>query len=256
VERADIEVDGPAELSSYLDCFGNRVHHFSRIAPHDTLVSRLTAEVETLLANPFDFAAPAPARQADWLAERLRSDPPLWDFVLHRSDAVPELPALLGGLSLPSWEAGRPLLDAVQAAMHWIADEFRYVSETTDVHAPLAHFLETREGVCQDFAHLLIAIVRSWRVPARYVVGYVDPGYTERQPSLQSEATHAWAEVLIPGAGWRGLDATHRLVANETYVAVAVGRDSRDAAPMRGSFKGDHEGEPPAVSLRVQRQPQ
>ena len=97
---------------------------------------------------------------------------------------------------------------------------------------------------------MLIAIVRSWGFPARYVMGYQDPGYL-----LGSEqATHAWAEVLVPGAGWRGFDATNGLLADHTYVRVAVGRDNGDAAPQRGSFKGDGDGEKPHVSLKVVRQ--
>ena len=80
------------------------------------------------------------------------------------------------------------------------------------------------KGVCQDFAHLLISLVRSWGLPARYVMGYAEDGVS----------SHAWAEVLIPGAGWRGFDATNRLVANDHYVRVAVGRDYLDAALQRG----------------------
>jgi transglutaminase-like putative cysteine protease len=79
----------------------------------------------------------------------------------------------------------------------------------TDVHSPLETVLAARAGVCQDFAHLLIALVRSWGFPARYVMGYLDPGYIQ-SPDIKP-TTHAWAEVLIPGAGWRGFDATRQL---------------------------------------------
>ena len=99
-----------------------------------------------------------------------------------------------------------------------------------------------------------MAAARDLGIPARYVVGYLDPGYAGEEGAEPTEAaTHAWAEVLVPGAGWRGFDATHRLVVNDTYVAVAVGRDSRDAAPMRGSFKGEESGESPRVHVHVAR---
>jgi transglutaminase-like putative cysteine protease len=83
-------------------------------------------------------------------------------------------------------------------------------------------------------------------------MGYIDAGAVlEAEPEVQ--ATHAWTEVLIPGAGWRGVDATSGLVVNDAYIPVAVGRDSRDAAPVRGTFKGDDGGAAPRVSVRVQR---
>jgi len=85
-------------------------------------------------------------------------------------------------------------------------------------------------------------------VPARYVVGYLDPGY-----AAGAQATHAWTDVLVPGAGWRGFDPVHGLIANDTYVVVAVGRDYRDAAPQRGTFKGASPGAAPEVHLQVVR---
>jgi transglutaminase-like putative cysteine protease len=114
--------------------------------------------------------------------------------------------------------------------------------------------LDLRAGVSQDFAHLLIAIIRSWGCPARYVMGYQDPSCVD-EGKTTPQAIHAWAEVLIPGAGWRGLDATNGLLADHTYVRVAVGRDSRDAPPQRGSFHGDGDGKDAIVSLQVTRQP-
>jgi transglutaminase-like putative cysteine protease len=117
------------------------------------------------------------------------------------------------------------------------------------VHFPFHEVLEKRAGVCQDFTHLLIAIFRSWGVPARYVMGY------QYLPAPDSEelkpATHAWVEAYLPGRGWQGFDATQQLLANETYIPVAVGRDSRDAAPQRGCYKGGIVSSEPRVELRV-----
>jgi transglutaminase-like putative cysteine protease len=161
---------------------------------------------------------------------------------------VPELGTTLGGAPLPTFAEGIDLLGNVQAAMRWAAERFRWEPGATEVHAALGDFAEQRAGVCQDFAHLLVALVRSWGFAARYVMGYVEGG------TVQGEAaTHAWAEVWIPGAGWRGFDATSGLVANDCYVPVAVGRDSRDAAPVRGTFKGDEGSASPQVSVRIAR---
>ena len=224
------------------------MHRLSLLAPHESLRVRVHAEVETSLANPFDYVPVAPADERAWLERQLQDDPGLHDFVLHRSDAVPELPGALGRLRGAGLRRrARRCSRTSQAAMAWATATFRYESGTTEVHAPLAEFAERRAGVCQDFAHLFVALVRSWGFAARYVMGYVDAGAVlEAEPEVQ--ATHAWTEVLIPGAGWRGFDATSGLVANDAYIPVAVGRDSRDAAPVRGTFKGDDGGARAAAS--------
>jgi transglutaminase-like putative cysteine protease len=245
-----IDVSPEVPLRQHVDCFGNRVHGLSLIGPHESLEASLVAEVDTSLENPFDYAPVAPRDEAAWMAQRLGEEPALHDFVLHRSAAVPE-PAV--GFELPRLAPDQPLLEGVQDAMEWLADGFAYDAGASEVHAPLATFFERRAGVCQDFAHALVATVRSWGFAARYVAGYVDPGALG---DAAAQATHAWAEVLIPGAGWRGFDATSRLVANDCFIPVAVGRDSRDAAPIRGTFKGDEGGAPPHVELRVRRQEQ
>ena len=252
VLRCEVSVAPEAELREHVDCFGNRVHRGSLMAPHQELVARLVAEVETCLANPFDFAPLSPREERAWLAARLREEPDLHDFLLHRSEAVPELGALADA-EAPAPDAERGLLDNAQSAMAWARGRFAYEPGATAIHAPLADFVERGAGVCQDFAHLMVAWVRACGFPARYVTGYVDPG----EEAVQAhESTHAWAEALVPGAGWRGLDATHGLVVNDLYVPVAVGRDSRDAAPIRGTFKGDAQEETPQVRLRVARQEQ
>ena len=248
--RAAITVEPEATLASYQDSFGNLVHQFSITAPHDMLRTRLEAEVETLLANPFDYTALPTGREAAWLADQLRTQPRLWDFVLHRSPFTPDLQRLDHGLDVPKREGSASVLESVQAAQKWVGDVLAYRPGVSTVDSPLDTALGERAGVCQDFAHLLVAVVRGWGVPARYVMGYVDPGYLD-EDEVRPEATHAWAEVLIPGAGWRGFDAVHQLVVNDTYVAVAVGRDHRDAAPQRGAFRGDDPGTPPDVTLHV-----
>jgi transglutaminase-like putative cysteine protease len=252
VLRCEVSALPRAELREHVDWIGNRVHRGSLMAPHDRLCARLVAEVETLLGNPFDYAPLSPRDERAWLTARLREEPSLHDLLLHRSDAVPDL-ASLPELAPPPFEPERGLLENLLRAMDWARERFRYEPGATEVHAPLAAFVSRGAGVCQDFAHLLVALARGFGFPARYVSGYVDPG----EPADHAEqTTHAWAEVLLPGAGWRGLDATHGLVVNELYVPVAVGRDSRDAAPVRGTFKGDAQEEAPEVQLRVRRQEQ
>jgi transglutaminase-like putative cysteine protease len=247
----ELTVEPEAELHGYVDPFGNDVRFFSLLRPHDHLTVRVRADVETLLSNPFGFELLPPERERQWLADALRAQPRFWAYVLHRSEATPrraQLVEMAASLDLPQYQSDAPLQDSLIGIMEWIGTRFDYDPDVTHVHASLDDVLRQQAGVCQDFAHLMITVVRSWGYPARYVMGYVDPGYFEEGVPL---ATHAWAEVLIPGAGWRGFDPTHGVLANDSFVTVAVGRDSEDAAPVRGSFKGKHNGEHPEVHLQI-----
>lgn len=253
VVSCSIETEPVAELTSYNDYFGNRADYFCVIPPHNRLVTRLKAEVETLQENPFSFEPVSPEREQELLRERIRQAPPLNDFVLHRSLLTPAVAKLadLVTCAIPHRNKDLPLLDSLLELLAWVPTVLAYRSGTTAVHGPLLDAVRQGGGVCQDFAHLFIAVARSWGVPARYVMGYLDPGICATGEQL---ATHAWAEALVPAAGWVGFDATHNLLANDHYVAVAVGRDSYDAAPQRGSFKGDSAGEEPTVTVTVQQQ--
>jgi transglutaminase-like putative cysteine protease len=248
VLRADIRLDPEAELSSWIDPFGNRCHSASILPMHDHLSVSLEAEVECLLVNPFDYLAIPPQREARWIAETLRAKPRLLDYVLHHSASTPSLLEVDSDLELPRCLEGKPLLQSVQEAMAWIQDHFEYDPTATEVHEDLEEVIALRAGVCQDFAHLLIGIVRSWGLPARYVAGYQHPDLAEED---QPPAPHAWAEVLVPGAGWLGFDPSSQLVVNDHYIAAAVGRNSWDAAPLHGSYKGNGDGEPPVVEVEV-----
>lgn len=238
VLRTSFDIDPPAELTRYQDAFGNIVQAFDIINPHSHLVTRLKSEVSTTLANPFNYAVIAVEREAAWYRKRLKEDPFLWQFLLHRSAVVPEWSSLdLSGVpEPPTRKPEEPVPEALKRALDWAAGAIRYQPGSSHTHSTLQEALTRRQGVCQDFAHLLLALVRSWKIPVRYVMGYMNARVENYEGS--NEATHAWVEVLVPGAGWRGYDATNRLCANDLYIPIAVGRDYLDAAPQRGTFKG------------------
>jgi transglutaminase-like putative cysteine protease len=250
-----VETDPESVLKSYTDYYGNRVEYFSITQPHTRLVTRVTSEVETLRNNPFDYAPVALAEQQEWLRKLLREQPHLNDYLLHRSSVTPSAHKLSEAVDrpLPRHEKDVPLLDALQELMKWVSQVLEYCPGTTSVHADLLDTIRQKGGVCQDFAHLFITVARHWGIPARYVMGYQDPGVGSPTGEV---ATHAWAEVLVPGGGWIGFDATHNLLANDCYVPVAVGRDSYDAAPQRGSYKGGDPGSQPRVRLTMIQQSQ
>lgn len=258
VLELELESDPQAEMRAYADAWGNTVHWFGVIEAHERLVTTMRARVETKLVNPFDYEAVPVGRERAWIEEALWREPRLWDYLLHRSPATPALNNLevAGKLEFPEKPETQPVIEAVQSAMEWIAETLTYETGATKVHASLADVLTTKAGVCQDFAHLLVALVRSWGVPARYAMGYQDPTLAadDDEEVVTAGATHAWAQVLVPGAGWRGFDATNSLVVNDTYVTVAVGRDSTDAAPQRGVFKGDGGSAEPDVRVQMARE--
>lgn len=256
VRKIDIKVNPSPEVFAYTDSFGNRVHYFSVLEPHAQLTTNVSIEVETTLENPFNYQMMAPDSERGWYRDSLQYQPELWQYVLHKSAQTPKLSDILfGAEGPPEWDHQRPVQHSLLQAMDWVGSFLSYRTGSTATHASLSDVVKARSGVCQDFAHLMIAIARSWGLPSRYVMGYLAPGYSDRQ-SLDGQSSHAWAEVLVPGAGWRGFDATHQLVANDTYIAVAVGRDSHDAAPQRGSFKGAPSERTPRVTLSVVQQGQ
>ena len=245
VRGLEVTVEPSGEVHVHADGFGNPVHAVSLIAPHEGLTVRVRAHVETQLGNPFDFRVVAPAAERAWMDDALRAEPRLWSFLVHRSPATPELSGLGGSaLEWPARDPNKPLLEALQAVLEWMAEAFEYAPGFVAVAPAVDEAVKRRIASCQDLAHLLVSLARAWGAPARYVMGYHDPGYVE-----DSEHTlHAWAEVLIPGAGWRGLDPSTHLVTNDTYVMVAVGRDAHDCPPIRSHFKGaDGKAETTAV---------
>jgi transglutaminase-like putative cysteine protease len=144
----------------------------------------------------------------------------------------------------------REALAALNAAVH---RDFKYTSGSTDVSTPLAAVWKTRKGVCQDFAHIMLSVLRTSGLPARYVCGYIETDPTEGARSLVGAvATHAWVEALVPGMAWVALDPTNNQWCGERHVAVSSGRDFADAAPLRGTFKGSG-GQKMSVKVTMKR---
>ncbi|HET6972120.1 MAG TPA: transglutaminase family protein, partial [Phenylobacterium sp.] len=142
-------------------------------------------------------------------------------------------------------------LTAVRELSKLIYDSFGYEAGVTRADSPIDDVLKAKKGVCQDFAHLMIAICRSWGLPARYVSGYL---FTDRKHGDRSDpdATHAWVEVFLPSLRWIGLDPTNNSEAGERHIICAVGRDYSDVPPSRGVYKGDADSQL-AVGVSVRR---
>ena len=131
-----------------------------------------------------------------------------------------------------------------------IRDAFQYMPGITDAQSPIEVALKERRGVCQDFAHIMIAIARHWGIPARYVSGYLHHR-PRSQDRSGDDATHAWLEAYLPSLGWIGFDPTNDILAGERHIRAAVGRDYADVPPTRGTFKGGARSEL-AISVVVE----
>jgi len=211
-------LDPPTPFDAIADRFGNRVHCYSVLPPHRRLLVTATSVVETS-ADPLVHSPPPTLLQR-------------YDFTAA-SPYVPltdDLRAFAHAHAL----AGEPEIVA-RSLMAAIYTSCVYEPGSTDISTTADAVLAGRRGVCQDFAHLLIALCRSLRLPARYISGYL---YDPQLPPETILASHAWAEVYLAGRGWLGLDPTHDRATGPRYTRVAVGRDYADAAPVRGIYQG------------------
>ncbi|MCR5875924.1 transglutaminase family protein [Phenylobacterium sp. J426] len=236
----DLELDPPAQLFSYADSFGNAVYHFDVPQPHDRLTITARSAVETSAPT----GLPEALDMGEW--DRLRSDFVLgehFDYLrphgfARETDAlrVFETEHELERLRM------RDPLSAVRELSKVIYGAFGYEAGVTRADSPIDDVLKARAGVCQDFAHVMLAICRSWGVPARYVSGYL---FTDRKGGDRSDpdATHAWVEVFLPSTRWIGFDPTNNTEAGERHIACAVGRDYSDVPPSRGVYKGEADSE-------------
>ncbi len=234
----------PAQRSEAQDVYGNTRAYFSLQSTHDELVVRAQSVVETSLPR----LAPAVARDMPWEEVRelfrFRKDAPYdpaCEFVFP-SPYVPRHDDFLA-YARPSFALGRPLLDAAMDLTLRIHADFLYDSESTEISTPAVEALAQRRGVCQDFAHIMIACLRTLGLPARYVSGYLLTQPPPGQPRLiGADASHAWVSVYLPGrdvpGGWTEFDPTNGRQPGEDYVTLAIGRDYSDISPMRGVLHG------------------
>jgi transglutaminase-like putative cysteine protease len=246
----ELELDPLAQVHSYADSFGNAVYHFDVPQPHERLEIIARSAVETVAPE----ALPEALDRGEW--DRLRSDfvrGECFDFLRPHGYAcrTEALDAFVAARSLDDLRRLDPLT-AARRLNRAVYEAFDYEPGVTEADSPIDLALEQGRGVCQDFAHIMIAICRDWGLPARYVSGYLFTDRGHDQDRSDPDATHAWVEVFLPSLRWVGLDPTNDITAGERHVAVAIGRDYADVPPSRGVFKGEAESEL-AVGVSVRR---
>jgi transglutaminase-like putative cysteine protease len=222
----------PALFSGRRDYFGNEVTSFSILQSHDRFTTTATSLVR--------------------VERRTAELPPLtWEEARDRLAAYADAPTLeaygfvfdsplvalyreLADFAAPCFPEGRPLVEAARELSARIHSGFTYLPQSTSVDMPLIEAFRKRCGVCQDFSHIMIGALRSLRLAARYVSGYLRSGANYQG----AEASHAWVSVFVPGAGWLDFDPTNNIMPTDGHVTVAWGRDYGDVTPMKGIALG------------------
>ncbi len=231
-----IEIDPPGILRPHRDYFGNVVHRFNQLGEHEDLEIVAESLVETT-----DAVACGPEASPDPRPWRER-----WAEYLAPS---PRVPALEGYREVDHEVATNAEPEAFAEALlslaGWFVDSFEYRPGATDVNSTPDELFRGGAGVCQDFAHAMIGVLRSSGVPARYASGYVyDPPHGPETAGVRGAgASHAWVQAWQPEVGWIGADPTNRKLVDWQYVRVAIGRDYGDVRPMRGILFGGGEQE-------------
>ncbi|HYP14983.1 MAG TPA: transglutaminase family protein [Bryobacteraceae bacterium] len=233
----------PATRTERADYFGNRLTIFTVQEPHKVLLVEAKSEVAL---GAESTAWPGRSRSWEEVRRDLRDDRSeagleAYQFVFE-SPRI-RLSAEFASYATQSFEPGRPLGEALLDLTTRIHKDFRFDSKATHVGTPSEEAFRNRRGVCQDFAHIQIACLRSLHLPARYVSGYLRTYPPPGRPRLVgADASHAWLSVYCPGAGWLDVDPTNDMVPSQSHVTLAWGRDYGDVSPLRGLILGgrDH----------------
>jgi transglutaminase-like putative cysteine protease len=229
----------PSLRTEHQDYFGNQLCLFSIQQVHQKL-EIITRSRVTVRAS----APPAPEAAPAWEEVAALFRDPVSPEVVQPYEFVFDSPHVRASLELAdyaraSFPAGTPLLTGVADLNRRIFSDFKYDPKATTVATPLEEVLEKRRGVCQDFAHLGIAFLRSLGLPTRYVSGYLRTHPPEGQPRLVgADASHAWFSVFCPGPGWVDFDPTNNCLPGAEHITVAYGRDFGDVSPVAGILTG------------------
>jgi transglutaminase-like putative cysteine protease len=230
-----LAISQPAAPFRFLDGFGNRVHHFNIFAPHKWVSMLAASIVETSPRAPDVMTS-----RATFPLNLDQASFEVLDFLSFRGPV--RNTAMLQPLrELLEPRPGQRVGPWLCSTGEYIRSNFEYAKDVTNSASPIDDILEHRKGVCQDFAHLMISVLRSFGVPARYVSGYI------HRPEKDSQS-HAWLEAWLPDLGWIGFDPTNGCPTNDSFVKVATGRDFTDVPPNKGIFRGPGQE---SISVRV-----
>ena len=224
------------------DFYGNRVVMFDIEQDHKELIVHARSTIGVSKPKPIDIAASTPW---DTLARRIADPSGGVELAVVRyacASRHTRTTAEIAAYALPSFPAGRPVLEAAWSLVERIYDDFTFDRTATDLSTPVSQVLQQRRGVCQDFSHLALACLRSMRIAARYVSGYILTKPAPGQVRLAgADASHAWISVWSPEDGWVDFDPTNGLMPKDEHISIAFGRDYDDVSPISGILLGGSE---------------
>lgn len=238
----------PCQRQDALDVFGNPLTRLVFERPHDELKVSARLKVEVLARGELDLTQ-SPAWEQACTALRYSGQallPEVLEAARFRFESpYVHLKQVFSDYAADCFTPGRPLLAAVDGLMQKIFAEFSFDAAATQVATPLLQVLEERRGVCQDFAHLMLACLRSRGLAARYVSGYLLTQPPPGQPRLiGADASHAWVSVFCPEQGWVDFDPTNNIRPALEHITLAWGRDFADVSPLRGVILGGGSHDP------------
>ena len=233
LKKHELHISHKPDLEEFVDYFGNRVGIFSVIMPITELMIESAIEIEVA---PVALPETNYSVKDQWekLAE-LTDQFPYMDFMMlesfeYENDVISLIQNLVDRSLSP--------LETAQVLSKYVYDNFEYRKGVTTVETGAGEIWKLKAGVCQDFAHILLVMLRRVGIPSRYVSGYICP----KDRELRGEgATHAWVEVCVPFYGWIGLDPTNNCIASDRHVRLAIGRHFTDCTPVKGTYKGSSE---------------
>jgi transglutaminase-like putative cysteine protease len=225
----DLVITGNPELQVFFDYWGNKSGIFNLLPPHQELTINSRVMVRTRESDELRINFLSAFRE---LPEAIRGNVKMLE--LSRPDVIlfqGQIQDIVGQMR----GADDSVAITIKNCSDYIFEQFRYIKGITNTETTVDEILQQRAGVCQDFAHILLQILRTMQIPSRYVSGYICP----HRSGLRGEgATHAWVEAWIPGSGWTGIDPTNNVWVTNTHIKLAVGRDFSDCSPAKGAFKG------------------
>jgi len=229
----------PASIAERVDYFGNHLCFFTVEEPHDALVVEARSEV-VMAKNAPAWPRESPAWEEVVSTIRQSQDRATLEACQFRFESPRiRLKQEFAAYALESFTDRRPIHEALLDLTARIHAEFRFESKVTNVRTPVEEVFLKRRGVCQDFAHVQIACLRSINLSARYVSGYLRTYPPPGQPRMVgADASHAWVSAYCPGTGWLDVDPTNNVAPSEGHVTLAWGRDFGDVSPLHGLILG------------------
>jgi len=233
IKKHDLIITHQPSVEVFTDYFGNKVGIFSIIKPHRELTIESVIEMVTHEVKLPDTAIDAALQWQE--LNTTREQFPYMDFMLlEKFESHQQISAVVKSIIN---EAITPFAVA-ELMSAFVYNTFEYKKGITSVETQVDEIWELKAGVCQDFAHILLVMLRLVGIPARYVSGYICP----KDHELRGEgATHAWVEAYIPFHGWIGLDPTNNCIASDRHVRLAIGKSFTDCTPVKGTYKGSSE---------------